>query len=212
MIATAPRLILAAAFSVGDIAVALWICVAMLLLAMAVGGVGLPSSESVRPAGTAAQHPYLHLNVRALATFPKLSLPFGVDLHVHHLILPGLRGLPQAVGTPFGRFLLSWFVLAFAVAAFFSYFPLMLLESYHIAAHATALIYAATSAVGIVLYVLTSHLTARYGAGRVYGSGLALRIVGFGLLLAPFLISMEDRTLCGVAGFSLIVIAWPRLK
>jgi MFS family permease len=205
-------LILAAAFSVGDIAVALWICVAILLLAMAVGGVGLPFSKSVRPAGAAAHHPHLHLNVRALATFPKLSLPSGVDLHSHHLVLPGLRGLPQAIGTPFGRFLLSWFALAFAVAAFFSYFPLMLLESYHIAARATALIYAATSAVGIVLYVLTSHLTARYGAGRVYGSGLALRIVGFGLLLAPFLISMEDRTLFGAAGFSLIVIAWPLLS
>jgi MFS family permease len=205
-------LTLAAAFSGGDMAVALWICVAILLLAMAVGVVGLPLSESVRPAGVAARHLHLHLNVRALAIFPKLNLPCGVDLHFHHLICPGLRGLPQAVGTPFGRFLLSWFVLGFAVAAFFSYFPLMLLESYHIAARATALIYAATSAVGIVLYVLTSHLTARYGAGRVYGSGLALRMVGFGLLLVPFLITSEDRSLYGAAGFSLIVIAWPLLS
>jgi MFS family permease len=205
-------LILAAAFSGGDIGAALWICVAILVLAMALGGVGLPLSKSIRPAGAAARHPHLHLNIRALAIFPKLSLPCGVDLHFHHLILPGLRGLPQAVGTPFGRFLLSWFVLAFAVAAFFSYFPLMLSESYHIAARATALIYAAASALGIVLYVLASHLTARYGAGRVYGSGLALRIVGFGLLLAPFLISMENRSLFGSVGFSLIVLAWPLLS
>ena len=73
------------------------------------------------------------------------------------------------------------------------------------------MIYAATSAVGVVLYVLASHLTARYGAGRVYGSGVALRIVGFGLLLAPFLISTENRSLFGAVGFSLIVIAWPLL-
>jgi len=178
-------LILAAAFSGGDTAVALWICVAILLLAIMVGGVGLPLSKSVRPATAAAQHAHRHLNI---------------------------RGLPQAVGTPFGRFLLSWFVLALAVAAFFSYFPLMLSESYQIAARATAMIYAATSAVGIVLYLLTSHLTARYGPGRVYGSGLALRMVGFALLLAPFLISMEGRSLFGAAGFSLIVIAWPLLS
>ena len=116
--------------------------------------------------------------------------------------LPGLRGLPQVIGTPFGRFLLSWFVLALAVAAFFSFFPLMLLESYHITARATAIIYATTSAVGIALYLLTSPLTARYGAGRVYRSGLALRIVGFGLLLAPFLISIENRSLVGAVGFN----------
>jgi MFS family permease len=205
-------LILAAAFSGGDTAVALRVCVAILLLAMAVGGVGLPFSKSVRPTGPAMQQPHLHLNVRALAIFPKLSLPSGVDIHFYHLNLPGLHALPQAIGTPFGRFLLSWSVLAFAVAAFFSYFPLMLSQSYDLAARDTAIIYAATSAVGIVLYILTSRLTARYGAGRVYGSGLALRMVGFGLLLAPFLITMEKRSLFGAAGFSLIVIAWPLLS
>src|SRR5215831_1059033 len=89
-------LILAAAFSGGDTAVALWICVAILLLAMAVGSVGLPLPKSAQPAGTAVQHLHFHLNVRALAIFPKLSLPSGVDVHFHHLILPGLRALPEA--------------------------------------------------------------------------------------------------------------------
>ena len=205
-------LMLAAAFSGRNFAVALWICVAILLLAMVVGGVGLPLSKSAHPAGAAGQPPHLHLNTRVLAIFPKLSHASGVDLHFYHLNLPGLRGLPQAVGTPFGRFLLSWFVLALAVAAFFSYFPLMLSESYNIAARATAMIYAATSAVGIALYILTSRLTARYGAERVYCSGLALRMVGFGLLLAPFLISTQNRSLFGTVGFSLIVMAWPLLS
>jgi hypothetical protein len=86
--------------------VALWACVAILLLATAVGGVGLPSSKSAHPAGPAPRH-----------------------LHP----------------------------------------------------------YAAISAVGIVLYVLAGHLADRFGAGRIYSSGLAL--IGFGLLLAPFLIS-----------------------
>ena len=205
-------LMLAAAFSGRNIAVALWICVAILLAAMAVGGVGLPLSKSAHPVGVAGRHPELQVSARVLAILPKLSLPSSVDLHFYHLNLPGLRGLPQAVGTPFGRFLLSWFVLALAVAAFFSYFPLMLSESYDIAARATAMIYAVTSAVGIALYVLTSRLTARYGADRVYCSGLALRMVGFVFLLAPFLIPLESRSVFGAAGFSLIVIAWPLLS
>lgn len=205
-------LILAAAFSVGNGAAALWACVAILLLAMAVGGVGLPLSKSARPARAPGQEPHRHLNVRVPGIFPKSSLPTDVALHFSHLNLPGVRGLPRALGTPFGRFLLSWFVLAFAVAAFFSYFPLMLSESYNIAARATAMIYAAASAVGIALYILTGHLTARFGAGRVYSSGLVLRIAGFGVLLAPLLISMEIRSLIGAVGFSLIVIAWPLLS
>src|SRR5262249_4872097 len=109
-------------------------------------------------------------------------------------------------------FLLSWFAMALAVAAFFSYFPLMLSESYDIGTRATALIYAVISAVSIALYVLTGRLTARYGAGRVYSSALALRMVGFALLLTPFLMSVPGRWLFGAGGFSLIVIAWPLLS
>ena len=202
---------LAAAFSAAHSAVALWVCVAILLLAIVVGGIGLPSSQSASPSSD-GQHLHRHLNVRTLAVFPRLNVPCGVEMHFYHLILPGLRELPRAMGTPFGRFLLSWFVLALAVAAFFSYFPLMLSASYNIEARVTALLYAAISAVGIALYILTGRLTARYGAGRVYSSALALRMVGFGLLLAPFLTSVTSRSLFGAVGFALIVIAWPLLS
>jgi MFS family permease len=203
-------LMLAAAFAGGDFAPALWVCVTLLLLAMAVGGIGLPGTP--RAAAGATEHAHRHIDVRALALFPKLILPSGVDLHFYHLNLRGLRRLPQTLGTPFGRFLLSWFVFAFAVAAFFSYFPLMLAKGYGIAAHTSAMVYAVTAALGIGLYVLTSRLTDRYGPGRVYRAGLVVRIVGFGLLLAPFLIAVGGRALLGVAGFALIVVAWPLLS
>jgi len=205
-------LMLAAAFSGRNFVVALWLCVAILLLAMAVGGIGLPLSKSADPADATGRQLHRHLNVRVLSIFPRLSLPSDLVLHFYHVNFPGLRGLSQALGTPFGRFLLSWFVLAFAVASFFSYFPLMLSESYNIAARATAIIYAVTSAIGIALYIVSGHLTARYGAGRIYSSGLAVRIAGFIVLLAPFLISLENRSLIGAVGFSLIVIAWPLLS
>ena len=205
-------LMLAAAFSAGAGAVALWVCVAILLLAMAVGGVGLPVSSPAHPSGTAGKHVHLHINVRVLAIFPRVSVAADVLHHFYQLIVPGLRGLPRVVGTPFGRFLLSWFVLALAVAAFFSYFPLMLSESYGIGTRTTALLYAAVTAVGLALYLLAGHLADRYGAGRIYSSGLALRIIGFGLLLAPFLFSIKGRSLFGALGFSLIVVAWPLLS
>jgi MFS family permease len=205
-------LMLAAVFSSGHFTAGLWVSGAILLPAMVVGGIDLPLSKTARQPTASGQHPHRHLDLRALAIFPRLNLPSGVGFHFHHLNLPGLRQLPQAVGTPFGRFLLSWFILAFAVAAFFSYFPLMLAESYDIAAHASAMIYAVAAAVGIGLYILTSHLAGRYGAGRVYSAGLLLRIAGFGLLLVPFLAPITNHTLLGVLGFVLIVVSWPVLS
>lgn len=85
-------------------------------------------------------------------------------------------------------------MLALAVAALFSYFPLMLANSYGIAVDFSARIYAMAAAFSIGLYVLTSHLASRYGAGRLYRAGLMLRIGGFTLLWAPFLTLMEVQT------------------
>ena len=207
-------LMVAAVFSSGHFATALWVSVALLVLAMALGGLGLPAAASLHAPDSGKPHKpvHVHLDIRALAIFPKLSLPSDIGLHFYHLNLHGLRGLPKTFGTPFGRFLLSWFVLAFAVAALFSYFPLMLAHSYGISARASALIYAVTAAVGIALYILTSRLTARYGAGRIYRLGLYLRIAGFALLLAPFAPGVADRSAFGVVGFAVIVIAWPLLS
>lgn len=191
---------------------ALWLCVAVLVLAMAIGSISLPLSDSAGLTEAASLNPRRPSSVQVLARFPKLSLRSAGGLHFDGWNLARLRGLRQAFGVPFGRFLLSWFALAFAVAAFFAYFPLMLSESYNIPAHSTAVIYGAISTITIGLYVFTSHLTVRYGPGRVYHAGLALRIFGFGLLLVPFLISIASRPWFGAAGFALIVVAWPLLN
>jgi MFS family permease len=207
-------LLLAAAFSDGRWTEGLWSAAAILLPAVLVGGIGLPLSRTAQLAKASRQHVHAHLDIRALSIFPRVNLPSGVAVHLYHLNWQGLRRLPQAVGTPFGRFLLSWFVLAFSVAALFSYFPLMLADSYAIAAHLSATIYAVAAALSIGLYVLTSRLAARHGASRIYRAGLTVRIGGFALLMAPFVISMADResTLLGAAGFVLIVLTWPLLS
>ena len=207
-------LIAAAAVSAGEFAAALWGSAALVVIAAALGGIGLPvrTAGSTGPAGSRRPPVHALLDVRALARFPRLSRPAGIGLHVDWLNLRGLRRVPGALGTPFGRFLLSWFAFAFAVAAFFSYFPLMLAHSYGIGTHASALLYAAAAAVGIALYILTGRLTARYGAGRIYRLGLWMRVVGFALLLAPLLPQVGGRAMLGAVGFALLVIAWPLLS
>lgn len=207
-------LMVAAAFSRGHWTAGLWVAAAILAPAMLVGGMGLPPSEAARQPNADRHHVRTQPNIRALSIFPKLDLPSGVAAHVYRLNWQGLRQVPQAVGTPFGRFLLSWFMLALAVAALFSYFPLMLAKSYGIAVDFSARIYAIAAALSIGLYVLTSHLASLYGVRRLYRAGLVLRIGGFALLGAPFLTLMEskDATVLGVAGFVLIVVAWPLLS
>ena len=207
-------LLIASTFSSGRWAAGLWVAAALLAPAMLVGGLGLPPAGEARQPDADCHDAHTKLNIRALSIFPKLDLPSGVAAHFYRLNWQGLGQVPQAVGTPFGRFLFSWFMLALAVAALFSYFPLMLANSYGIAVNFSARIYAMAAAVSIGLYVPTSHLASRFGANRIYRAGLLLRIGGFALLWAPFLTSMEDKevTLLGMVGFALIVVAWPLLS
>jgi MFS family permease len=207
-------LLLAALFSGAGDTDGLWLSAAVLIAAIVVGGIGLPVARGAWLPALKLRNIHQVLNIHYLSVFPRIGLPSGIGSHIYHLNWQGLRHLPKAVGTPFGRFLLSWSMLAFAVAAFFSYFPLMLSKSYGIAVHASAAIYALAAALSIGLYVLTSHLAARYGSGRIYLIGLLLRMGGFVLLLAPFLpsIASQDNMLLGEGGFSLIVLTWPLLS
>ncbi|MGH7069253.1 MAG: MFS transporter [Acetobacteraceae bacterium] len=207
-------LFLAAAFSDHRWTIGLWVAAGILLPAMLIGGIGLPV-----PRKEPLPHPQHHevhaqLNVHVLSVFPTFGLPSGIGVHLHHLNQQGLRHLPEAIRTPFGRFLLSWFMLGLAVSAFFSYFPLMLAKSYGIGANVSAMIYAVTVVFCTGLYVLTSRLASRFGAAAIYRAGLILRIAGFALLLIPFLLPMggPERTLIGAVGLVVIVLAWPTLS
>jgi MFS family permease len=203
-------LLLASTFSAGQFAAGLWVAAGSLLPAMLMSRVGLPRSGTEPPF---PHREHIHtLDIRTLSIFPRINSPSGLGVHIYHLDWRGLERLPRVMGTPFGRFLLSWFLLSLGVAGFFSYFPLMLKETHNIAVRDSAIIYAVSAALGIGLYVLTSHLTSRYTARRVYHAGLILRIVGFALLSIPVLTSMVDRSLLGMAGFAFIVLAWPILS
>lgn len=207
-------LFLAAAFSDHRWTIGLWVAAGILLPAMLAGGIGLPVPRKEPGPHTHHHDVHTHLNVHVLSLFPKFGVPSGIEVHFHHLNLQGLRHLPEAIRTPFGRFLLSWFMLGLAVSGFFSYFPLMLAQSYGIAANVSAMLYAVAVVFCTGLYVLTSRLASRFSAAALYRAGLILRSAGFALLLIPFLIPMaaSDRALVGAVGFVLIVLAWPTLS
>jgi MFS family permease len=207
-------LLLAAIFSGAGETDGLWLAAAVLIPAILIGGIGLPVARGAWLPGIDLRNIHRVLDIRALSVFPRIDLPSDIVSHIYRLNWQGMRQLPRAVGTPFGRFLLSWSVLAFAVASFFSYFPLMLAKGYGIAVHASAAIYALAAALSIGLYVLASRLACRYGPRRIYRAGLLLRLGGFALLLVPFLTSMasQGEMLLGGGGFLVIVVAWPLLS
>lgn len=202
-------LLLAAIFAHGQFNAGLWLAAVLLIPAVVLGGIGLPLRRAQR---SADQHPHRMLDVRALAAFPRLNLPSGIGFHILHLNLRGLRHLPEIVGTPFGRFILSWFLLALGVSGFFTYFPLMLEHGYSVNTHLTSSIYAVGAAIGITLFVLASRWTTRFGSGKVYQFALWLRLVGFVLLILPYLLPVMPRQTFAIVGFFLIVIAWPLLS
>ncbi len=205
-------LLLAGAFAGGLFSVGLWIAALLVLPAVLVGQIGLPGAAETRERDERRRHIHAHLDVRALAAFPRLHFPSGVGFHFQAFNLRGLRQLPRIFGTPFGRFILSWFMLALGVAAFFAYFPVMLTKEYGIAAGLSSIIYAIAAGVGIALFILASRWAERWGSGRVYQLGLWVRLAGFALLVVPFVVPMKDAFTLGAVGFVLIVISWPVLS
>lgn len=205
-------LLLAGAFAHGMFSTGLWVGAALMIPALLLGRIGLPAVHTAAKTDPQRAHIHRHLDMRALAAFPHLNFLSGVGYHFHALNLHGLREIPRALGTPFGRFILSWFMLALGVAAFFTYFPLMLAKDYAINANLSAIIYAVTAAAGIALFILASRWSERYGSARVYQLGLWLRLAGFALLLIPFIAPAGPGFALGSIGFILIVITWPLLS
>ncbi|HEX5464292.1 MAG TPA: MFS transporter [Burkholderiales bacterium] len=205
-------LLLAGAFSHGAFSAGLWLAAILLLPALVFARMGLPPASRAHQVRSAETHPHRLLDMRALAAFPHINLPAGIEFHFHALNMSGLRRLPAAAGGPFGRFLLSWFMLALGVAGFFTYFPLMLAHSYGLNSHFSSVIYAGVAAVGIGLFVLASRWSARLGSGRVYQFGLWLRLVGFALLMLPLVVPLGHRFAFAAVGFGVIVFAWPILS
>ncbi len=205
-------LLLAGVFAHGLFRAGLWVSALLIVPAVVLGRVGLPVGAQIRAPGEHRRNFHALVNVRALAAFPHVNFLSGIGYHLHLLNLRGLRRVPQMLGTPFARFMLSWFMLALGVAGFFAYFPVMLSRSYGIGANVSSVIYAAGAAVGIALFILASRWAERFGEGWVYQLGLWIRLGGFLLLGVPLLVSRVQGAAAATAGFVLIVVAWPLLS
>lgn len=187
------------------------ICSAVVLIpTLWLGTRGLPTAaKSFDWTTEIGQQMRREMDWRFLANFGRPELLGGGLLRFsHHLSLRGAQRLGEVMHTRFGRFLFSWFMVAFGVAAFFAYFPVAMQKAYAVAPALTSSVYALTAAVALVLYSIGGQLSGKYGAGRVYRWSLSLRFLGFALLLAVFFLPIP-KTLIALVGFVLIIVAWP---
>lgn len=205
-------LLLAGAFAQGAFATGLWIAAALLVPALVFSRTGLPAPTGRPDAHAGRPHVHRRLDIRALAVFPHVNLPSGIGFHFHALNARGLYRLPVALKTPLGRFLLSWFMLALGVAAFFTYFPVMLAQGYGMGSQVSSGIYALGAAIGIALFILAGHWSTRLGSDRVYQIGLWIRLAGFVLLTLLLVLPVTDQFVLAAIGFFLIVIGWPLIS
>lgn len=205
-------LLLAGFFSQGHYVAGLWTGGLVAAGSLVFAGKGLPGASQAAPGGGPQPPRHFHLDIRALAVFPHPHFPSGVGFHLHRFTLSGLKRLPEALGTPFGLMLLSWFALVFGGAGFFTYFPLMLAQGYGIGTGASSLIYALATAAGIGLSIFAGAITARYGSKRVHMSALGLRLLGFVLLLVPTFLMRDHVMALATVGFAAIVLAWSVLS
>ncbi len=203
-------LLLAAVFSGREaFSAGLWTGAALLVPAIILGHFGLPTQKP----GGIKKHQLRHLDYHKLAKFRRVEfLGGGIFRHSHHLNLSAIRNIGKLIPTAFGYFILSWFIMALGVAAFFAYFPLAMKSAYDMAPGITSLVYAVAGGVGIVLYTASTSLSAHFGVEKVYRWGLLLRLVGFCMLLALIFIHFPDRAIVASVAFALIILSWPILS
>ena len=187
------------------------LCSALALIpAIWLAAKGLPSAaKRVDWTAEIGQQMRRDLDWRLLANFGRPELLGGGLLRFsHHLSLRGGKRFMDVLHTRFGRFLFSWFAVAFGVAAFFAYFPVAMQKAYSVAPTLTSSVYAITAAFALILYSVGGQLSGKYGAGRVYRWSLLGRLFGFSLLLLVFFTPIP-KTFVALLGFVVIMAVWP---
>ena len=190
------------------------LCAAFILIpALWIGAKGLPVKTRLNDLRNGiGQKMRRELDWHFMAQFSHAEL-LGGDLirFSHHLSLRGFRQMKKSLRTAFGRFILSWFAAAFAVAAFFAYFPVAMQKAYDVAPVLTSSVYGLTAAASLALYAFGGQLSRRVGAERVYRWSLLTRLLGF-TLLAFGLFMPVPPIIPGLMGFVMIISAWPLLS
>jgi MFS family permease len=180
---------------------------ALVLPAMLFAGRGLPVP------GGRFHLPQVRLHRSDIGNVVRLGEPLASSLF-HHLYLPRsvhLASLRPAFSSPFGAFLVGWFMLSIASSAFFSLYPLLMAKGFGISPASCSTLYAASAALSIPLYNFAGRWAVRFGPARVLLAGLGARLIAFSGLAAVAFLHPPFVALCVVVLFALMQGVWPLL-
>ncbi len=122
----------------------------------------------------------------------------------------GMGTLLRELEMPFARLMIVWFVAFVAIGAVLTMLPLALIRSFGVTTGLPASTYAFASAVSLAMYPLAAKVATRRGARLVLRAGFAARAVAITILAIAFL-SPVDNVPLALAGFGVLVMAWPLL-
>ena len=127
----------------------------------------------------------------------------------HHLQAAWDYVRRRGLKTPFGTFVLSWFVWIFGGSAFFAYLPLLFRDGFGVSPRAISMVFAVSAAISLFLFPLAASACRRFGPTLIYRAGMLLRALGYVTVgLAMMVHGAADY---GVAGFAVLAACWPLL-
>ncbi len=131
----------------------------------------------------------------------------------HHLDRQTLENLGNTLRSPFGIFLLIWFLTFAGAATVFSQYPLLMQKLFHITPEVSSTAFAIAAGLGLSLYTPAGTWSEHGGPGRVLRVGLGLRLLAFLGMLALGVSSWSSRQgWLALVGFGLVVCAWSLLS
>jgi len=204
-------LLMASAFVI-NIRVGFIAAAAILLPALLIVRKTIPSTKAQHVFLTTLKETLLKITgIQYFGSFARVE-SLGNSFHFAFFkLFESVGGIQSKMTTPFGRFMMAWFLQCFGIAAFFAYLPVTLKHAYNISPSLTSFLYGLFAAVAIVLYTYGGKLSAKWGSSRVFRSALLLRMVGFFILLGAFFL-LAGKELVAIPGFILLVITWPLIS
>jgi DHA1 family tetracycline resistance protein-like MFS transporter len=146
-----------------------------------------------------------------LQRVPHSEWVVGSPQHLyHHPSLNTLLQLGKGLQSPFGLFLISWFISFGSSAAFFSLYPVLMGQVFGLSPSLSSSGYAIAAGLGLVFYTIAGGWSDRIGPTVVMQIGLGLRLLAFlGLL---FLGLTHFTGSLALIGFFFVVLAWSLLS
>jgi MFS family permease len=119
-----------------------------------------------------------------------------------------LRVLGRAVASPFGIFLVPWFLASAGASALFTVYPVLMARTFGVGPGPSSEGYAAAVGASLFLFGPAGAWSAQLGADRVVRLGFALRVISLSAMVVAAGLPIPGRGALAEVAFGVCVLAW----